>query len=112
MDDKEFEALKKEDKYLIPRKKPTLADEQLFLKEVDYACPLCGKDLRNHQQTKPNKLYEIAHIYPNSPTKEQYIALNGVERLGENSEDFKNKIALCKDCHDTQDYHTNKTDYE
>lgn len=112
MEYSEFETLKKNDDYLIKRRKPTPQEEQLFLKEVDFACPLCGKDLRNHKQLKKNKLYEIAHIYPNSPTIDQYITLRGVEKLGKNSEAFENKIALCKDCHDNQDYHTSKADYE
>ncbi|MEI3527073.1 MAG: ABC-three component system protein [Bacilli bacterium] len=37
--------------------------------------------------------------------------MDGLERLGENSESLENKIALCKDCHDEQDYHTTKEDY-
>lgn len=112
MEDNEFEALKNNDKYLVERQRPSVADEQLYLKEVDFTCPLCGADLRNHKQTKQNKLYEIAHIYPNSPTKEQYENLIDIERLGNNSESFENKIALCKNCHDNQDYHTNKNDYK
>ena len=72
MKDNEFEVLKSNDKYLVERQRPTAADEQLYLKEVDFTCPLCGTDLRHHKQPKQNKLYEIAHIYPNSPTKEQY----------------------------------------
>lgn len=112
MEDSEFEALKKADSYLVERRQPTKAEEQLFLKEVDFACPLCGSDLRNTKQQKANNLYQIAHIYPNSPTKEQYTTLRDVERLGKNCEDFANKIALCMKCHSTQDYHTQKTDYE
>ena len=27
------------------------------------------------------------------------------------NEDYENKIALCKNCHGTQDYHTTKDDY-
>ena len=30
--------------------------------------------------------------------------------MGDDSESFENKIALCKDCHDQQDYHTTKAD--
>ena len=108
------EAIAKEiaaDSYLIKRKSASEADQQLFLKEVNFYCPLCGKDLRNRKQKKPNKLYEIAHIFPNSPTVEQYLLLKSLPRLGENSESFENKIALCKDCHDRQDYHTTPEDY-
>ncbi len=31
--------------------------------------------------------------------------------MGQSSEDFENKIALCFSCHSTQDYHTTKEDY-
>lgn len=88
------------DPYLKERKSPTAVDQQLYLKEVSFVCPLCGKILRHRKQKKANKLYEIAHIFPNSPTEEQYEQLSGLPRLGDNSESFENKIALCKDCHD------------
>ena len=100
------------DPYHKNRKSPTDAEIRLFLREVDYHCPLCGKELQSRKQKKQTqKLFEIAHIYPNRPTSEQYTALNGLERLGDNSESFENKIALCKDCHSTQDYHTTPTEY-
>lgn len=99
------------DPYLKKRKAPTEAEQQLYLKEVSFSCPLCGKILRHRRQEKTNKLYEIAHIFPNSPTEEQYERLSALPRLGDNSESFENKIALCKDCHDQQDYHTTQADY-
>lgn len=99
------------DPYLKKRKAPTEAEQQLYLKEVSFSCPLCGKILRHRRQEKTNKLYEIAHIFPNSPTEEQYERLSDLPRLGDNSESFENKIALCKDCHDQQDYHTTQADY-
>ena len=101
----------KADPYLKNRKAPTDAEQQLYLKEVSFRCPLCGKILRHRKQGKTNKIYEIAHIFPNSPTEEQYERLSTLERLGDNSEAFENKIALCKDCHTQQDYHTTKEDY-
>lgn len=99
------------DDYLRDRKRPTPAEEQQYLREVGFRCPLCGAILRKQHQRKPNKLYEIAHIYPNSPTPEQESTLMGLERLGVNSESFENKIALCKNCHEAQDYHTTQKDY-
>lgn len=99
------------DPYLKERKAPTEAEQQLYLKEVSFACPLCGTILRHRRQKKANKLYEIAHIFPNSPTEEQYGCLGTLPRLGDNSESFENKIALCKDCHAQQDFHTTKEDY-
>lgn len=107
----EFALLIAEDSYLKERKSPTPAEEQLYLREAEFHCPLCGKDLRHRKQKKANKLYEIAHIYPNSPTQEQYKTLAGLRRLGRDSETFENKLALCKDCHDAQDYHTSKEEY-
>lgn len=98
--------------YLKESASVTDSDIRLYLREVNFHCPLCGKDLQRKSQKKRSvKLFEIAHIYPNSPTVEQYLELKGLERLGDNSESFDNKIALCKDCHSTQDYHTTKEDY-
>ena len=99
------------DPYLKERKAPSEADQQLYLKEVSFLCPLCGASLRHRRQKKTNKLYEIAHIFPNSPTEEQYERLSVLPRLGDNSESFENKIALCKNCHAEQDYHTTQEDY-
>ena len=99
------------DPYLIERKKVNEHELQLHLREVSFTCPLCGKNLRHRKQKKTNKLYEIAHIFPNSPTEEQYELLRGLQRLGKDSESYENKIALCKDCHAQQDYHTTTKDY-
>ena len=98
--------------YLKKRKKPTSAEIRLFLREVNYHCPICGKELQSRRQKKlDEKLFQIAHIYPNSPTEEQYYELKGLKRLGDNSESFENRIALCKNCHGTQDFHTTKEEY-
>lgn len=100
------------DPYLIDRKEPTEAEIRLYLREVDFICPLCGVELQNRNQAKlTHKRFEIAHIYPNRPTISQYEVLKGVERLGNNSESFENKIALCKTCHSTQDFHTTLAEY-
>ena len=50
-------------------------------------------------------------FFLNSPTEEQYERLKTLPRLGSDSESFENKIALCKDCHNQQDYHTTAEDY-
>lgn len=108
---KDYKSMIASDSYLKPRKDPTQAQLRLYLREVNYHCPLCGKELQSRKQQKSNSLFEIAHIYPNSPTDEQYATLLGAERLGDDSECYENKIALCKDCHSTQDYHTSLDDY-
>lgn len=107
----ELEVRVKNDSYIVERQKLSTYEVTLHLKEVNHRCPLCGKQLISRTQKKTNKMYEIAHIYPNSPTPEQYEALNGLPRLGKSTEDSENKIALCKDCHAAQDYHTTKDDY-
>lgn len=103
---------KHDDPYLQLRQAPKDHELRLYLLEVNNTCPLCGKQLQSQKQKKTSqKFFEIAHIYPNSPTTEQEKTLTGLERLGTNSEAFENKIALCKDCHSTQDFRTTKEEY-
>lgn len=98
--------------YLKPRKQPTSSELRLYLIEVNNRCPLCGKTLQSRKQKKRDeKKFEIAHIFPNSPTSEQLKELDNVPLLGENSESFENKIALCLECHHTQDFHTKREEY-
>ena len=52
LSDIEFEKILKLDSYLVPRKIPDDFDKQLFLKEVDFVCPLCGKELRRSNREK------------------------------------------------------------
>lgn len=107
-----FDSVLEADMYLEKRKNPNEAELRLFLREVDYYCPLCGKELQSLKQKKiSEKQFQIAHIYPNRPTQEQWNFFEGLERLGESTESFENKIALCKVCHGTQDFRTTKEDY-
>ncbi|WP_346846350.1 ABC-three component system protein [uncultured Clostridium sp.] len=108
----DFKSIIENDEYLITREKTKDHELRLYLREVDFHCPLCGKELQSRKQKKlSEKRFQVAHIYPNSPTEEQYNTLKGLERLGENCESFENKIALCKDCHGTQDFHTQQEEY-
>ncbi len=112
MTTEEFEEQKNNDTYLVKRISPTPTELRLYLQEVDNHCPLCGKLLQSRSQNKiDEKKFQIAHIYPNSPTKQQYETLMGLERLGNTCEDFENKIALCRDCHASQDFQTTATEY-
>ena len=112
MTKEELDEKLKLDSYLIARKNHSDDEIRLYLREVDFCCPICGKDLQRKRQKKSSvKLFEIAHIYPNRPTIEQYETLDGLERLGENCEAFENKIALCFDCHGVQDHHTTAKEY-
>lgn len=112
MTQSELDLILNSDPYHVSRKKPTEAEQRLLLREVDFHCPLCGKDIHPRTQRKGNhKQYEIAHIYPNRPSIGQYTVLHGLERLGISSEDSDNKIVVCLQCHSEQDDHTTKEDY-
>ncbi len=99
------------DTYFQPRTTVSPNAEMQHYLEVDGLCPLCGEPLMVEKRGKLNKNYQIAHIYPNSPTEHQRTVLNGVERLGASCEDFENKIALCRDCHALYDANTTKEEY-
>lgn len=106
-----MEDKKETDPYLIPRIPITKNMDHAYLLEVNGLCPLCGKNLLAVKGKVNSKLYQIAHIYPNSPTEYQIKKLMGLERLGNNCEDFENKIALCKDCHGVYDDGVIKEEY-
>lgn len=99
------------DEYLVSRVAITENMDLKHISEVGGYCPLCGKYLLGSKGERIHKKYQIAHIYPNSPTEHQKKELMGLERLGENCEDFENKIVLCKDCHGEFDDHTTKEEY-
>lgn len=99
------------DPYLIKRISITDNIDNAHLLEVDGMCPLCGSYLLIPKGKRMNKKYQIAHIYPNSPTSVEVKELQGLERLGTNCEEFENKIALCKDCHGYYDDHKTKAEY-
>lgn len=108
----ELQKIIEADPYHAARLTPSEAEIRLHLREVEYHCPLCGKELQHRGQKKNDqKLFQIAHIYPNSPTIEQYHNFSGLPRLGKDTESFENKIALCLECHPTQDYHTTAEEY-
>jgi hypothetical protein len=92
------------------RKTVTANIEARLLAEVNNFCPLCGKRLFEEKMKNSVKLYQVAHIYPHSPTDEQLVTLEGVP-VAEDIESFENKIVLCFDCHKKQDLHPQKEEY-
>jgi len=78
--------------------------------EVSNHCPLCDKPLFEEKNGNSVKLYQIAHIYPHSPTSEQLITLKDVLKP-DDTESFENLILLCPDCHKFQDSHTTTDEY-
>ena len=79
----EFE--EKVSKFKKDRQDPTPAQEMIYLGEVHHVCPLCGKKLMEIGVRKVNKNFEIAHIFPCNPTKEDMYHLDSVELYGDNS---------------------------
>jgi len=92
------------------RKNITPNFEARLQMEVSNHCPLCGKSLFGEKNGDSVKLYQVAHIYPHSPTPEQLETLKNVPKP-DNIETFENLITLCSDCHKKQDSHTTYEEY-
>ena len=95
------------DTYCQPRKNPTENQIVLLLEEVNNECPKCGTPLVVKKKGNVYRYFEIAHVFPNSPTDKEKEILKDVRVLGTTSEDLDNKIALCNFCHNA--YDLNKT---
>ena len=76
--------------------------QQFLYDEVKGKCPLCLNSLTYEKNNKLYKDFEIAHIYPLNPTKDEIELLKDEIRLG-NVNDLTNLIALCPNCHNQYD---------
>ena len=85
------------------RIKPTPNQKTLLLAEVNCCCPICQKPLIEKRKDRQLNRYEIAHIYPFSPTKAEEELLEGEERLSDDVNALDNLIALCNNCHEDID---------
>ncbi len=74
-------------------------DELILHSEVEGMCPLCPRSLIYAKEGKNYKEFEIAHIYPLNPKKDEAELLKNEERLSKNSNDLENLICLCVSCH-------------
>jgi len=81
------------------RKEYSNAQNVALVTQVSRVCPLCDKSLFYKKGNKSYKAYEIAHIYPLSPTAEEVKLLKDEERLSINVNDENNVIPLCTSCH-------------
>lgn len=81
-------------------------EKMILYAEVDGHCPKCGETLHK-VKGKVIRAFEIAHIFPLNPTPDEVLLLKDEEKLSDNSNDMRNVIALCPNCHDA--YDTNKT---
>ncbi len=81
------------------RKNPTENMGLVLFDEVGGICPKCTKPLMKKGKGQLTKLYEIAHIYPNSPRPHEFELLKNEVKLSKDVDDESNLIALCRDCH-------------
>jgi hypothetical protein len=78
-------------------------DKLILYQEVDGICPLCPKPLMYFKNGKSEKRYEVAHIYPLNPTKNEIELLKDEEKLSNDPNDITNLICLCVECHTIYD---------
>lgn len=93
-----------------PRKDCTDLQERELLDETGGLCPLCGEPLIGYKNGRRFKLYDIAHIYPHSPTPKQLEDLKDIP-VPKDVESLDNLILLCKKSHPRQDFYTTRDDY-
>jgi len=87
-------------------------DEKLtLLFEVNEMCPLCGNKLLIKKVKNTINLFEMAHIYPHSPSDYELELLKNEERLSEDADDIENLILLCSSCHTKHDKYTTVGEY-
>ena len=99
------------DKQENKRKKYTPDEKLLLLFEVNEMCPLCGEKLIKKKGKRTINLFEIAHIYPHSPSEYEIELLKNEERLSEDVDDIENVIMLCPTCHTKHDKYTMVEEY-
>ena len=85
------------------RKGNTKNNEFLLFAEVDGFCPLCPKNLIFDKKGQKNRNFEIAHIYPLNPTKEELLILKDLVKLNDDPNHSDNLICLCNECHNKFD---------
>lgn len=74
-------------------------DKLILYSQVEGMCPLCPNLLMYEKGSQNWKNFEIAHIYPLNPKKEEFELLKNEEKLSSDSNDLKNLICLCVSCH-------------
>lgn len=74
-------------------------DKLILFSEVEGMCPLCPNRLMYEKSNQSRKNFEIAHIYPLNPTKEELQLMMDVEKLSSDPNDLQNLICLCVSCH-------------
>lgn len=94
------------------RKKYSAVENIKLFNQTGGICPICLKPLIYEKNGKLHKLYEIAHIYPLSPTeKEEEILKNEKILFLVDKNELDNVIALCPNCHTKFDKPTTLESY-
>jgi hypothetical protein len=89
----------------MTRRKPTSNEKNYLLQEVGNICPSprCKSPLTEVKDSGHFNRFQVAHIYPSSPTPEEKTLLENEELLHKDIENIDNMIALCLPCHDKFD---------
>lgn len=87
----------------INREAFTENEKLILFSEVEGMCPLCPNSLMYEKNNQNRKNFEIAHIYPLNPKKEELELLKNEEKLSSDPNDLKNLICLCVTCHTKYD---------
>jgi hypothetical protein len=89
----------------MARRQPTSNEKNYLLQEVGNICPSprCKTPLTEVKNSKLFNRFQVAHIYPSSPTPKEDKLLKNEELLHEDIENIDNMIALCLPCHDEFD---------
>ncbi|MEG0892412.1 MAG: HNH endonuclease [Oscillospiraceae bacterium] len=81
------------------RRPITAAESELLFGQVGGICPICSTPLTYIKNGKPQKKYQIAHIYPLNPSTAESSLLSSEKRLSEDVNSLDNLIPLCPNCH-------------
>lgn len=93
------------------RKKYSISQNVALLTQVNGICPLCNVDLFYSKKNRSYTQYELAHIYPLNPSKEEIELLENEKKLSTDVNHEDNIIPLCLKCHKKYDNPRTVEDY-
>lgn len=71
----------------------------VLVNEASGLCQLCGTPLMYNKDGSIHRGYDIAHIYPLNPSKDEVALLSNETKLCDDLNGNDNLIPLCKSCH-------------
>lgn len=66
--------------------------------DVQFKCPLCGRELITDGDTEAIAGYDVVHIFPANLSMEGKAEFSKIKKAPENSDALENKIPLCLNC--------------